>query len=133
MSNAPAPSPALGADIDLRSNDIQWSSGGDIAMVAGLGVVQQRLFLRAITTPGTLLNHADFGMGLAAQVEEPLTDEAQATLTALISDQCALDPAVASVESVTLTQPQIGTLQIQVQVTLVGGTPATIPIVVTGH
>ena len=114
-------SSALGADLYVGDGDFQLAGNGDIALVAQLDMVSQRLYLECLPDAGAVLLHPELGAGLASAVQEPLTQELTDTLASSIKRIIGSDPAVTAVQDVVVEQPQPKVLQITPVVTLVGG------------
>ncbi len=128
---------ALGCDIDIGSSDMTLSSYNDLQLVAGLAKASQAVYLRAITEPGTLLFHPEYGMGLGSLVAEPLTAARQSEIQDLVSQQVALEPWCASVTAVDLSlDPATHVLSLVVSFVPVGGfdtLTVSVPITPPGH
>jgi phage baseplate assembly protein W len=113
---------ALGCDLDISTGDFTMGPGGDLVMVASLAALQQRLYLRALTAAGSLLLHPTYGIGLGQLVARPLTAAQLTHVQGALSAQLALEPAITSVVSVDLEQPDSRTLRISVLVEVAGRT-----------
>lgn len=110
----------LGADIDFTTNygDIAFTRSGDMQLLAGAALLQQRLYRRLVTNPGELLFYPDFGAGLVSYLHMPWTPAAQAQVEQLVAQQALLDPAVSSVVSVNAWMPDVKTLRIDLSITV---------------
>lgn len=128
---------ALGCDMDISQGDFTLSSYNDLQLVAGLAKASQAIYLRAVTEPGTLLFHPEYGMGLGGLVAEPLTTDRQSEVIDLVSQQVALEPWCASVSAVDLSlDPTTHVLSLVVSFVPVGGFDTlqiTVPITPPGH
>lgn len=74
--------------------DLQVSATGDILMVDGPVLTQQRLLRRLLTNQGDYIWQLDYGAGLGAFVGKPAN---AARIGAVIRNQVLLEPTVARV------------------------------------
>jgi phage baseplate assembly protein W len=72
--------------------DLTTSATGDLALVSGSTLGQQRVMRRLLTNPGDYIWHTDYGAGLASFVGTP-ANETQ--ITATIRSQIFREAAVA--------------------------------------
>ena len=72
--------------------DLTTSATGDLALVSGSTLGQQRVMRRLLTNPGDYIWHTDYGAGLASFVGTP-ANETQ--ITATIRSQIFQEAAVA--------------------------------------
>jgi len=124
------PSPPL-FDRNTLSGDRSYARGGDTAMLAGQGLVIQRLIKRARAQPGSNPLHPDWGCGLDDFVEAIIDDTTAALIDGRIREQFVRDPAVLSVDDVSATRDDQQTLLVIAAVTLSsdqGAAPLLIPI-----
>jgi len=75
------------------NSDFSLSATGDLAMVDGAPLGQQRVLRRLLTNPGDYLWHLQYGAGLGAMVGTP-TDPNH--ISAIIRGQIMQESAVAS-------------------------------------
>lgn len=128
---------ALGCDLDIGQRDMALSSYNDLQLVAGLARASQAIYVRAITEPGTLLFHPEYGMGLGGLVAEPLSSTRRSEIVDLVARQVALEPWCASVAEVDLDlDPVTHILTLIVSFVPVGGfdvMTVQIPLTPPGH
>jgi hypothetical protein len=72
--------------------DLSTSATGDLAMVSGSALGQQRVLRRLLTNPKDYIWHTDYGAGLAAFVGNPANEM---LIAATIRSQIFHEPAVA--------------------------------------
>ena len=72
--------------------DLTTSATGDLALVSGSVLGQQRVLRRLLTNPGDYIWHTDYGAGLAAFVGTPANE---ALIKATIRSQIFQEAAVA--------------------------------------
>ena len=73
-------------------SDLQSGPTGDLALVDGASLSQQRLLRRLLTNPGDYIWHPDYGAGLARFVGQPGDEQ---RIRAVIRGQIFREPAVA--------------------------------------
>lgn len=93
---------ALKTDISLMG-DMMVTSGGDLATVSGLANVQQALWHRLITIPGSLVHRPTYGIGIGLYQNDIGSFANQQKIATVIQDQFAQDPRVQSVDAVAFT------------------------------
>jgi len=82
-------------DISLAwGGDLCISSTGDIAVVTGQDVTNQRIYRRLLTNPGDYLWNIGYGGGLAQYVGRPAMPSA---IEAVIRDQIGQEASVAQI------------------------------------
>lgn len=112
------------SDLSLAwGGDLTLSSTAGLALVDGAALTEQRLVRRLLTNPGDYIWDLTYGAGLGRYVGSPIDVPA---LSALISEQAALESAVASVTSVTVTQDGLGTVSATIIYVDLAGAPQTV-------
>jgi phage baseplate assembly protein W len=107
--------------------DMKESSSGDLQSVYGVANMQQALFHRLITVPGSLVHKPLYGIGVGRFQNAPQSLAVQQNIASLIQDQFPQDPRVQSVSGVSITSED-GTPEmtvIAVTLTIVGYTEQT--------
>jgi len=90
----------LGKDIRHSRGDFEATKTGDIDRVEGLDNLDQALFHRLLTSPGTLVHRPDYGVGIKDWVGQLTTVDKQRDLALRISEQYNKDPRVDVVNQV---------------------------------
>lgn len=127
------------------NSDALLTPNGSVQMASGWDLVRQRITRRLITnpaqtlpsgisTPADYVFHPDYGIGLAALVDEAETTQFTGTLEQKISKGVREDAAVESSTppSIAFVRPDPSTLYAVIGVTLVNGESGTIAIGSTG-
>jgi len=92
--------------VDVYLTDIRHVSDqgvtptGDRELISGEANLNNALFHRLITTPGSLIHRPNFGVGIKAFQNTLASLSAQQKLATLIVEQFSLDPRVESVNGV---------------------------------
>jgi len=88
--------------IDLRHDkgDFEATASGDLQLTSGRENLNQALFHRLITVPGTLTHKPDYGIGVQQWQGALNTLDNQRLLALDIRDQFLQDPRVESVDQV---------------------------------
>lgn len=124
---------ALGADIYLAPGDIAFTRTGDLQLVQQLDLISQRLFLCCLPDPNGILMHPATGAGLASTVQQPMSQHTSDVLAANVGQQVAQDPAVTTVQEVTIdmtSDPK--EIDVTPVVQLVGGLTVQLPMPAVG-
>jgi hypothetical protein len=120
-------SPLLLIDLQFEAvGDYIKSEANGLQTITGFANVQQRLFARLITVPGTLAHKPLFGVGVKNFQNAISGLTQQSSLGNLISEQFLEDPAVQDVIGITFNNTDLAPeqMEIQVSVVLVGYTDA---------
>lgn len=75
-------------------SDLSTNSRGDIRLIDGLILSQQRILRRLLTNPGDYIWHPNYGAGLPTYIGVPLTQSLFRKITGLITSQIFLEPSV---------------------------------------
>ncbi len=112
---------AFGTDI-AHNGDLVRTSGGDVATVTGLANMEQALFHRLITVPGTLIHRPTYGVGAPLYQGAISSFAAQQKFAQNIKEQFLQDPRVLAVTSISISTNDSNPQQtlVKVFVTLVG-------------
>jgi len=89
-------------DIAFQRGDMVKTAGGDVAKVSDLANLQQALFHRLMTVPGTLVWRPTYGVGIGNYQNSPNTFSLQQKLADLIQEEFAKEVRVQSVQSVAI-------------------------------
>jgi len=72
-------------------SDLATSATGDLAIVSGSALGQQRVLRRLLTNPGNYIWHTDYGAGLAGFVGTPANEtQIEATIRSQIFQEAAV-------------------------------------------
>lgn len=99
---------ALGVDIDLSTGDLALGPDGDLQLVAGAGLIQQKVYLSCVDL-------------LQAALQRPFTPQNQARLQQQCQDRILALPEVATVGTVAASMPEPTVLDVGASVTLTSG------------
>ena len=77
-------------------NDLTVSNTGDIAVIDGITLSQQRILRRLLTPPGTYIFDVAYGAGLQAYIGLPLDIVLYNQIQAVINAQMLLETSVAT-------------------------------------
>lgn len=76
-------------------NDLSVNSAGDILLISGIVLSQQRILRRLLTNPGAYIWHLNYGAGLPAYIGQPLDTILFNQIVGLIRSQMYLESSVA--------------------------------------
>ncbi len=79
----------------VQGSDIQFNNNGDIAVVSGTDLTNQRILRRLMTIQGSYLQHPTYGGNLPLYIGKPLSDQLQQTIIANITGQVLMEDRVA--------------------------------------
>jgi phage baseplate assembly protein W len=99
----------LKTDLSLAGGDLQPATGGDFLTVSLEENVKQAVFNRIITVPGTLLHRPNYGVGLPAFLNEPLSMQKKKDLARTIKQNVERDPRIEEVTAVSIQEVGEGT------------------------
>ncbi len=89
------------ADLALQfGGDLSVSATGDLLVVSGAGLTEQRVLRRLLTNAGDYIWQLTYGAGLGAYVGQPAV---QSALQGVIRNQLALESAVAQTPAPVIT------------------------------
>jgi phage baseplate assembly protein W len=124
---------------------ITFAANGDVAMVTDVpgdpAATRQRIVFALLTSPRLLDGqgnpiskaddpfHPDYGAGLPAAIGQNVTPALIAGITARVTQALALDPNVAAspTPTVTVTQPSLGTIVVDVTASAITGETIVVP------
>jgi hypothetical protein len=94
--------------------DLQFAPGGDILLVSGSGLTEQRVLRRLLTNKGDYIWHLNYGGGLSQVIGQP--GEA-ATIAGVVRSQLFQETRVAAIPApqVSITSDQGGTVGMTLQ------------------
>jgi len=98
----------------LFGGDLQVSESGDVALVDGLQLGQQRVLRRLLTNPGDYIWNLAYGAGLAGFVGKPA---ATMQIRAVVRSQIFKEAAVATSPEpmIEVTSDQAGTVYVHIR------------------
>jgi len=97
----------------IWSQDLATGNTGDLALVSGTVLGQQRVLRRLLTNPGDYVWHPDYGAGLARFVGSPAD---VAAIRAVVRSQIFMEPAVARLPEPVIDVRSTGDGSVYVQV-----------------
>ena len=84
--------------------DLDWTPTGDLATVSGLARVRESIMRRLTTRRGSLLHRPSYGCDLLQYQNAPLTLATQQRIIKIVSDACAEEAEVTSVNEVSIAE-----------------------------
>lgn len=97
----------------IWSQDLATGNTGDLALVSGTALGQQRVLRRLLTNPGDYVWQPDYGAGLARFVGSPAD---VAAIRAVVRSQIFMEPAVARLPEPVIDVRSTGDGSVYVQV-----------------
>lgn len=129
MTTTPDPTlVAVGIDQDTTSGTIGIDAGGRPIMAAGLRQYYSRI--ARLLAADEILGSPGVGAGLAALIGETLTPQIEQTALAQAQAAILADPLTASLSSLSISMPDMATIQLSATIVIVGSA-AAIPLIWT--
>lgn len=111
------PSDPSGTDLRLDMNgDIVLNPQGDIDLHTGVENVKQMIRSRLQTTPSTYIFGKDLGSELGKTIDDPLTPQKKNLIERYVYNALIIDPRVTKINSVSVVDPNDGSMRLLVTV-----------------